>query len=269
MALEGRLLGRHVVDGVVVSRETNKLRHLPLARCYGVEATLRDRVQVEVEPACCGLLAHNEAVVVDEGDCSLVGTLHIALILLVVDNALCAISLNHDHLEVVLEAVDAIEEEVARWCVAEAWDILVGSLAYGHLACLAAIEVVDMERNDRVVVTSLGILEAVSLVVERVIEAHHLELLNAALVKLEVCNLAAVVRESVCLGEAILLLVDPVGSTVDDVVPLAIRGDVVYLVCHEVVDEEIVVVAHREEAVVGRERYVAHIVNLDCRAIGA
>ena len=125
----------------------------------------------------------------------------------------------------VLKAVYAVEEQLASRGVADAGNILVALLAGIYLTGLLGVEVVDVERNYRVLLASLGVLKFVCLVVEVAIKTHHLELLDTALVKLKVGNLTAIRREGIGLRKAVLLLIHPVGGAVDDVIPPPLKLD--------------------------------------------
>ncbi len=227
-----------------------------------METPFVEAVHVEVHPARSGLLAHDEAVAVDEREGRGAHALDVAGRRLGIDHALRAVGLAQHRLEAVLVAVEPEEVEASVGRPVEVGDVLVGVGTRVDARAAVGVDVVDPELHLGVGVARLRVFESIGLVVERAVEAHHFEQGHAALVEAQVGDAAAVGREGVGLRESELLLVHPVGGAVDDLVPLAVGGHAAQLLAARVIEVEVVLVRGGDPAAVGRERGVARRLEL-------
>ncbi len=222
-----------------------------------------------MEPARRCLLADDEAIAVEERYGRQRGALDISRRLFAVDRSQAAFVVAYHDFEEVLLAVDTIEIELSRRRPPDAGDILIGIIARRHGLRAACGDVVDMQRDDRVVVAGLGILEAVGAVIQLAVVTHHLKQRHAALVEPQIGHIARVGREGISLRRAVLLLVYPVGRAVYRRVPLAVVRQARGAALCQVEQIQVVVLGIGHRARIGRKGHVAYAVEAGKTATAA
>ena len=210
--------------------------------------------QIEVDMVVAALLGgHQEAGAVVE-EVPVVGDVDVIVVGLVIEHAALARGgIGGQDFKMVLMTVEALDgQHIGILRPGDAGQIDVGFSARVHLHRLAACEVVNIDFDDGIVLARFGILEAVPIGIEA-LKLLHLELAHVALVKLHVSNLLAVRRPVEALREAEFLLVDPVGSTVNNMIIEAVVGELLLLPCRQVLDEQVVVAHEGHLGGIGRE----------------
>ena len=272
--------------GVVGARATNHLAHLTL-QVDGIDLTVDGGVLGGLEidflaveavngghvPRAVGELLHHCAVHIIKVDVvvaaafrghqkafavlkevPVVGDVDVVFVGLVIKHAALARGgIGGQNLQVVLVTVEALDgQHVGVLRPGDAGQVDVGLGARVHLHGLAACEVVDVNADDGVVLARLGVLEAVPIGIEA-FKLLHLELAHVALVKLHESDLLAVGRPVKALREAELFFINPVRSTIDNVIIEAVVSELFLLPCRQVLDEEVVVAHESHFGGIGRE----------------
>ena len=171
-----------------------------------------------------GFVAHHKTIAVrKERNRAIINTLDIARRTLVVDHSRLTISRGQQHLKMVLQTILAEEIQLTAWCPADSGNILIDLGTYIDFRLFTRCDVINVKLDRRVALASLRVLEFVRAVVELGIVAHHLELLDLALIEAQEGYLCSVGREGKRSREGKLLLIDPIGCAIDNVVALAVR----------------------------------------------
>ena len=259
----------------------DQIAHLPVTGRQRIEQPLLHVIHVEVHESGAGLvLDHEAAAVGQEGD----GRTDVVDILvggLLVDDLLRPLQVVHQHAQAVLQAVDAVEIELAVRRPAEIGHIVVlrkestvgGSIPLGrggHLDGhrLVPVQVIDMERHHGILLAGRRVFVGKAARVERIGHRTGLRLgveieavlLHAALVETQEGELASVRRPAQRFGQSPLLLVDPVGQAVDDVVGLAVEGHARLGTGGHVAHVDVVAEHKGHPVAVGRADGIAHAV---------
>jgi len=137
-------------------------------------------------------------------------------------------------------------------CPLEPRDVLVGFAAEVDLAHGTAVEVVNEHRHQGVVLAGFGVLELIGLRVQ-VSPVRQLPFLHPAFVEAEESDVFPVWRPLKALDDGKLLLVYPIGGSVDDAVDLPVLCHLPLLSRFKISDEKVVPAYEPDLAAVGRK----------------
>ena len=268
IATQGRGFGREEIDTLV--RNLNNLSYFPRAFGQCSQATTRHTIKVEVHISALGFVAHHKAIAVrEERNRTIIDTLDIAWRTLVVDHPRRTIGRRQQHLEVVLQAILAEEIQLTAWRPTNARNVLIALAAHIDLRASTRRNIIDIQLDRRVSLACLRILEFVGAIVELSIVAHHLELLDLALVETQIGHLRAIGREGKRSRKCKLLLIDPIRCAVDNVVALAVGRQTLHCATVLHISDIEVILSHKTHpAIVGRDDCVALALDLGSELLG-
>ena len=200
------------------------------------------------------LAADDEAVAVGkESHGPPVHPFDIAVVALVVHDAGRSRRIAQQHFEMVLQTVQPIKAQLPRRGPEQTRNVLVGLLPRIHPYRTPVRRIAAIKLHDRILLAGLRIFERIVLGIEPAGEAVHVILLHAALVEPQVGYLPAVGRPGERPRERKLLLVDPIGQAVDNMVEPAVEGQLPLRSGRRIGDEQVASAHESHPAAVGRK----------------